>query len=87
MKAQRKAQVFIFSVKDNGIGISKEFQDKIFKKFYQTNTNERREHGGTGLGLSICKGIVDGLGGDIWVENGKDTGTIFYFRIPKGDEN
>ncbi|NQV40446.1 MAG: HAMP domain-containing protein [Nitrosopumilus sp.] len=73
-----------FYVKDNGIGIPKDKQNNLFKKFYQVDTSQTREHGGTGLGLVICKGIVEGLGGKMWVESdGDGTGTTFYFTIPK----
>ena len=72
-----------FFVQDNGIGISKENQVNLFKKFYQTDTSYTREHGGSGLGLSISKGIVEGLGGKIWVESHEGKGTTFYFTIPK----
>ena len=72
----------IFSVKDNGIGISEENQKNLFKKFYQIDTSLTRKHGRTGLGLTICKGIVDGLGGKIWVKSTEGEGSIFYFSIP-----
>ena len=72
----------VFSVKDNGIGISKENQKQLFKKFYQIDTSHTRKHGGTGLGLAICKGIVEGLGGRIWVESDVGKGTVFYFSVP-----
>ncbi len=71
-----------FTVQDNGLGISKEKQDKLFSKFYQTDTSQTRKHGGTGLGLSICKGIVENLGGKIYVESAKNMGSKFYFTIP-----
>jgi PAS domain S-box-containing protein len=74
---------YLFYVRDNGIGISLENQNNIFKKFYQVNTSATRKHGGTGLGLVVCKGIVEGLGGKIWVESHEGIGTIFYFTIPK----
>lgn len=74
-----------FYVKDNGIGIPKEKQGNLFKKFYQIDTSVKRRHRGSGLGLSICKGIVEGLGGKIWIESTEDLGTIAYFTIPKGD--
>ncbi len=72
----------IFSVEDNGIGISYEHQSKLFRKFYQVDTSITREHGGSGLGLTICKGIVEGLGGKIWLSSQKGDGCIFYFSIP-----
>lgn len=71
-----------FYVKDNGIGIPQEKQQHLFKKFYQADTSIRRRHGGTGLGLVICKGIVQGLGGEIWFESKEGKGTTFYFSIP-----
>jgi len=71
-----------FSVKDNGVGISKEKQQNLFKKFYQVDISLTRKHGGAGLGLAICKGIVEKLGGKIWVESEKGSGTCFNFTIP-----
>lgn len=71
-----------FHVKDNGTGIPKDKIEHIFKKFYQVDTSLTRRHGGTGLGLVICQGIVEGLGGKIWVESQIGKGTIFYFTIP-----
>lgn len=73
----------LFYVKDNGKGIPKEKQDDLFKKFYQIDTSLKRSHGGTGLGLVICKGIVEALGGTIWLESQVGKGTTFYFTIPK----
>ncbi len=75
-----------FSVIDNGKGISKEEQQNLFKKFYQTDTTYTREHGGSGLGLTICKGIVEGLGGKIWVESDIGKGAKFFFTLPKKKE-
>ena len=80
--AQTKEKEIIFYVKDNGIGIPFEKQKDLFKKFYERGTIERR-HGGTSLGLSICKGIVEALGGKIWVESEPDKGAILYFSIPQ----
>jgi signal transduction histidine kinase len=70
-------------VKDNGIGIPKEKQSGLFGKFYQADSTLSRKHGGTGLGLSICKGIIESLGGKIWVESEKGKGSVFYFEVPK----
>ena len=72
----------IFHVKDNGVGIPKDKQQNIFKKFYQVDTSHTRKHGGTGLGLVICKGIVNALGGEIWFESDPRKGTEFYFSTP-----
>ncbi len=70
-------------VKDNGIGIPKEKQSNLFNKFYQADSTLTRKHGGTGLGLSICKGIINGLGGKMWVESEEGKGSVFYFEIPQ----
>ncbi|MEX0764670.1 MAG: ATP-binding protein, partial [Nitrosopumilaceae archaeon] len=72
----------ILYVKDNGIGIPKAKQNDLFKKFYQIDTSERRKAGGTGLGLAISKGIMENLGGTIWVESDGKTGTAFYLKLP-----
>ena len=72
-----------FFVKDNGIGISETNQKEIFKKFYQIDASTNRKRNGSGLGLAICKGIIEGLGGKIWVESKENIGTAFYFKIPK----
>jgi PAS domain S-box-containing protein len=74
----------LFYVKDNGIGIPKEKQSGLFKKFYQIDTSVTRRHRGSGLGLNICKGIIEGVGGKIWIESAVGLGTIVYFTIPKG---
>lgn len=71
----------IFSVADNGPGISLDAQQYLFKKFYQVDTSERRKTGGSGLGLAICKGIVEKLGGRIWVKSDGRTGSTFYMEF------
>jgi signal transduction histidine kinase len=74
-----------FAIRDNGIGIPKEKQDNIFRKFYQVDTSLRREVGGSGLGLAISKGIVEAHGGKIWFESVPDVGSSFYFTIPEAE--
>ncbi|PBO84932.1 MAG: hypothetical protein COA77_06770 [Thaumarchaeota archaeon] len=81
--AMKKHDKIIFYVKDNGIGIPLEKIPKLFRKFYHIDTTLKRKHGGTGLGLVICKGIVEGLGGEIWVYSEVGKGTIFTFKIPQ----
>jgi signal transduction histidine kinase len=77
-----KSEYIIFSVKDNGVGITKENQYELFIPFYQIDASVTRSHGGTGLGLAICKGIVEGLGGKIWVESDAGKGSTFFFSVP-----
>jgi signal transduction histidine kinase len=71
-----------FFVKDTGVGIKKEIQPTIFDKFIQENTFDTRGHEGSGLGLSIVKGIVELLGGRVWLESEKNAGSSFFFTIP-----
>lgn len=72
----------VFAIKDNGSGIPKEKQEKLFQKFYQVDSSIGRKTGGTGLGLSICKGIVELHKGNIWVESEEGKGTTLFFSIP-----
>jgi len=82
---EKSLDEILFTVKDNGKGISEEAQKKLFTRFYQADVSITRRHGGTGLGLAICKGIVEGLGGKIWLESVLGKGTNVYFTIPTGE--
>ena len=73
--------VYIFRVKDNGIGIDKEFQENIFKAFEREKSTERSGIQGTGLGLSIAKNIVKMMGGKIDVESEPGQGTEFTVKV------
>jgi len=68
-------------VADTGIGIPKDGRDNLFKKFSQVDNYLQRQSGGTGLGLSICKGLVEKLGGKIWVDSTAGQGSEFYFTV------
>jgi PAS domain S-box-containing protein len=70
------------SVKDSGIGISPEDQDKLFNPFFQADSSITREYGGTGLGLAIVKKFVEMHGGEVWVESELGKGSTFGFSIP-----
>ena len=80
--ARSEDNKIVFYVRDNGMGIPKEVQPIMFKKFYQVDASHRRKHTGTGLGLVTSKGIVEGLGGGIWFDSEPKKSTCFYFSIP-----
>ena len=69
----------LFCVEDNGIGISENHQDKIFKIFKRIYS--RKKYEGTGIGLAHCQKIVDLHGGKIWVESELGVGSKFYFTL------
>jgi signal transduction histidine kinase len=76
------AQVVHIWVKDNGIGISAEDQQKIFSKFFRSDDQKAREAPGTGLGLNITKSLVEMQGGKIWFDSEFRKGTTFHFTVP-----
>ncbi len=79
VSAVRKGAEWIFSVRDNGIGIALEYEDRIFNIFQRLHG---KEYPGVGIGLSLCRRIVERHGGRIWFESEEGKGTTFNFTIP-----
>ncbi len=79
--AKDQGDDYLIFVKDQGIGIDKEYQDHIFVVF--NRLHDRKTFSGSGIGLATCKKIVEDHGGRIWVESKEGEGACFYFTLPK----
>ena len=82
MDAEIKGRRVLVSVADNGPGIPREYQSKIFDKFVRAG-NDKDEKSGTGLGLAISKEIITAHNGRIWVDSEEGEGSTFSFYIPR----
>jgi signal transduction histidine kinase len=82
VKVAKEDNGLVISVHDDGIGIAKEEQDRLFKP-YSRLLSDRQRHPGLGLGLALSKQVVELHGGRIWVDSEKGTGSTFSFFIPR----
>ena len=85
ISTKKEKNQYLFSFKDNGIGMSSEHLERIFTIFQRLHTHY--EYEGTGIGLAIAQKIVHQQGGQIWVESELGKGSTFYFSIPTQNAN
>ena len=82
VRAEQKDELVVFSIKDNGTGMSQEIKEKLFRIDVSHTSPGTNQEKGTGLGLILCKEFIEQNQGEIWVESEQDKGSVFYFTLP-----
>lgn len=83
LKEQDADNEYLVSISDRGIGVSPDYFDHIFERFYRVRNTASRQYSGIGMGLYIAKAIVEAHGGRIWLSSHQGTGSTFYFTLPR----
>jgi signal transduction histidine kinase len=82
VRLQQQNGDYLVSVVDEGIGVSPEYYNHIFERFYRVHNTASRQYSGIGLGLYVAKAIIDRHGGQIWFTNNQSIGSTFHFTLP-----
>ena len=83
LEETEESAVLRFAVRDTGLGIAPEVQERLFEAFAQADSSITRQYGGTGLGLAIVKHIIQAHGGEVWVKSELGQGSTFFFTLPQ----